>query len=89
MHLSYRKSLRAALWIMNLRLQRLGPGRLFKALQARKGEMRRPKEKGDSFKFTPWWMNPGVPNPCEWLFAEAVCSTLIACETVYKNQREF
>ena len=45
MHLSYRKSLRAALWIMNLRLQRLGPGRLFKALQARKGEMRMPKEK--------------------------------------------
>ena len=32
MHLSYRKSLRAALWSMNLRLQRLGPGRLFKAL---------------------------------------------------------
>lgn len=30
---------------MNLRLQRLGPGRLFKALQTHKGEMMRPKEK--------------------------------------------
>ena len=34
-------------------------------------------------------MNPGVLTPCELLCPKAVCSTLIAHETVYKSQRNF